>query len=48
MSGSEQPVQQFIYFTTSSGTQFRALQPTHGSWEVYVMEVVDGSSFDKG
>lgn len=47
IGGSEQPVQQFIYFTTSAGTQFRSLKPLHGSWEVYVMEVVDGSSFDK-
>ncbi|MFK8162615.1 MAG: hypothetical protein AB8H12_09145 [Lewinella sp.] len=43
-----EPVQQFIYFTTASGTQFRALKPERRGWEVYVMEVVDGSSFDAG
>ncbi|WP_026231908.1 hypothetical protein [Neolewinella persica] len=42
-----EPVQQFIYFTTASGTQFRALKPEGRGWEVYVMEVVDGGSFDK-
>lgn len=41
-------VQQFIYFTTSSGTLFRALKPVGRGWEVYVMEVVDGGSFEKG
>jgi hypothetical protein len=47
IGGAGDSVRQFIYFTTASGTQFRALKPARGSWEVYVMEVVDGSSFDE-
>lgn len=46
IGGSAQTVEQFIYFTTASSTQFRALKPEGRSWEVYVMEVVDGSSFE--
>lgn len=46
LGGLAQPVQQFIYFTTASSIQFRALKPEGGGWEVYVMEVVDGSSFE--
>ncbi|WP_273445101.1 hypothetical protein [Neolewinella agarilytica] len=41
-------IRQFIYFTTASSTQFRALQPAGRGWEVYVMEVVDGGDFDEG
>ena len=48
MGSGGEPVQQFIYFTTGSTTQFRALQPEGRGWEVYVIEVVDGSSFDAG
>ena len=46
IGGAGDSVRQLIYFTTSSGTQFRALKPARGGWEVYVMEVIDGSSFD--
>jgi len=40
-------VEQFIYFTTSSITQFRALRPDGRGWEVYVMESVDEGSFEE-
>lgn len=46
MGGRAQEVEQFFYSTTSSGTQFRALRPMGRGWEVYVMEVVDGSGFE--
>lgn len=39
-------VQQYIYFTTSSTAQFRALKPEGGDWEVYVMEPVDSGAFE--
>lgn len=42
-----QTVEQFIYFTTSSSTQFRALKPKGRPWEVYVMEPVDAGVFEK-
>lgn len=48
MGGSAQQVEQFIYFTTASSTQFRALKPEGRGWEVYVMEVVDGGAFEAG
>ncbi|MEM9930344.1 MAG: hypothetical protein AAF840_11035, partial [Bacteroidota bacterium] len=48
MGSYSHTVRQFIYFTTASGTQFRALKPEGGSWELYIMEVVDGSSFEQG
>ncbi len=41
------PVSQYIYFTTGSATQFRALKPEGQGWEVYVMEVVDGGYFSE-
>ncbi len=47
MGGSAQTVEQFIYFTTSSSTQFRALKAEGRGWEVYVMEVVDGGAFSQ-
>ncbi|TXF91387.1 hypothetical protein FUA23_01435 [Neolewinella aurantiaca] len=46
MSGTGRQVEQFIYFTTSSSTQFRALKPEGRGWEVYVMEVVDAGNFE--
>jgi len=46
MNGRGTSVQQFIYFTTASATQFRALKPDGRGWEVYVMEVVDGGYFE--
>jgi len=46
MGGYGTPVSQFIYFTTASATQFRALKPEGRGWEVYVMEVVDGGYFE--
>ncbi len=46
VAAAAQAVQQYIYFTTSSVTQFRALRPTGGAWEVYVMEPVDAGGFD--
>ena len=45
IGGSVQTVEQFIYFTTASSTQFRALKPEGRGWEVYVMEVVDSGAF---
>ena len=45
LGGVGQEVEQFIYFTTASSTQFRALRPLGRGWEVYVMEVVDGGRF---
>lgn len=45
--GNEEEVRQFIYFTTASSTQFRGLEPIGRSWEVFVIEVVDSSSFEK-
>jgi len=45
IGGAAQEVEHFIYFTTASGTQFRALRPIGRGWEVYVMEVVDASAF---
>lgn len=41
-----QSVEQYIYFTTSSTAQFRALKPSGRGWEVYVMEPVDAGVFD--
>jgi hypothetical protein len=46
MGSTGQGVEQFIYFTTSSSTQFRALKAEVRGWEVYVKEVVDGGSFE--
>lgn len=46
IGGAAQEVEQFIYFTTASGTQFRALRPIGRGWEVYVMEVVDAGNFE--
>lgn len=40
-----QKVEQYIYFTTSSSTQFRALKPEGRDWEVYVMEPFDAGFF---
>ena len=40
--------EQFIYFSTGSRLQFRALRPLGGAWEVYVMEAVDGGFFAGG
>lgn len=40
-----QKVDQYIYFTTSSNTQFRALKPEGRGWEVYVMEPFDAGFF---
>lgn len=40
-----QNVEQYIYFTTSSSTQFRALKPEGRIWEVYVMEPFDAGFF---
>lgn len=40
------PISQYFYFTTSSSTQFRALLPKDGQWEVYVLEPVDGGNFE--
>lgn len=39
-------IRQFIYTTTGDLTQFRAVQPVGGSWEVFVQEVVDAGSFE--
>ena len=39
-------VRQFVYTTTGASTQFRALQPVGGPWEVFVQEVVDAGSFE--
>ena len=36
---------QYIYATIGAGTQFRALQPAGGPWEVYVQEVLDRGVF---
>jgi hypothetical protein len=48
MGSTGQRVEQFIYFTTASSTQFRALKAEGRGWELYIMEVVDGGSFDAG
>lgn len=45
--GNEEEVRQFIYFSTASSTQFRGLEPIGRSWEVFVIDVVDSSSFEK-
>lgn len=47
IGGRGTSVSQFIYFTTASATQFRALKPEGRGWEVYVMEVVDGGYFSE-
>lgn len=47
MSSRGQNVQQYIYFTTSSTTQFRALKPQGHRWEVYVMEPFDAGFFSE-
>ena len=47
VNGSGRPVEQYIYFTTSASTLFRALKTAAG-WEVYVMEPVDAGSFAAG
>lgn len=46
IGGSAQKVEQFIYFTTASSAQFRALKPEGRGWEVYVMEVIDAGAFE--
>lgn len=38
-------VEQYVYFTTRASTEFRALRPLGGDWEVYVMEPVSGSRY---
>ncbi|MEM6771165.1 MAG: hypothetical protein AAF597_11315, partial [Bacteroidota bacterium] len=45
MNNYGQNVEQYIYFTTSSSTQFRALKPEGRDWEVYVMEPFDAGAF---
>ena len=45
--GYGEAVEQYIYFTTSSSTQFRALKSENGGWEVYVMEPVDAGGFEE-
>ncbi len=47
IGGAGHKVEQFIYFTTSSSTQFRALKPEGRSWEVYVMEPFDAGFFSE-
>lgn len=47
MGGAGHHVEQYIYFTTSSSTQFRALKPEGRSWEVYVMEPFDAGFFEE-
>ncbi len=46
LGSHQQSIRQFIYFTTASGTQFRAVKPEGRPWEVYVMEVVDSGNFE--
>ncbi|OAV44506.1 hypothetical protein [Lewinella sp. 4G2] len=38
-------VKQYLYFTVGTSTQFRALLPEGGNWQVYVQEVVDAGDF---
>ncbi|MTB52640.1 hypothetical protein [Lewinella sp. W8] len=44
--GQGHPVRQFVYFTSSSTAQFRALKSGNQPWEVYIEEPIDGASFE--
>jgi hypothetical protein len=43
--GTGHSVRQFVYFTSSSTAQFRALKAGNRPWEVYIEEPIDGASF---
>lgn len=46
LRGRGQPVRQFVYFTSSSAAQFRALKSGSQPWEVYIEEPIDSASFE--